>query len=119
MEQVYESLGLSEVWLPDPRWPLDVSNFGRIRNRKDGKIRSFSSKKTGRVTRFIFQKKNLYVARLVAENFLVFRRPDQDCILHFDGDLLNCATWNLAWMTRTELFLYWKIKKEINQPPTL
>lgn len=78
-----------------------ISNKGRVRNNKSGKIRVL--KFDGRYLSFKLQLKGKYITfqvhRLVAEAFIP--NPDNLPIVnHIDGDGLNNNEWNLQWSTQ-------------------
>ena len=85
---------------------IEVSNIGRMRNSKNGRIYKLSLNKTGYYQKTISlgsrtKNKTFYVHKAVAEAFI--DNPDNKPIVnHIDGDKLNNNIDNLEWVTSKE-----------------
>ena len=108
---------MEEIWKGIKDYPkYEVSNLGRIRNIKTGRILkpNFSGRyysvelfnETGS------KRKNIH--RLVAEAF-VERKSGQDVVNHIDGNSFNNSASNLEWCTVTENNIH-AIKNGLNRP---
>ena len=86
----------------------EVSNLGRVRNNKSGKILSMRKAENGYL-RVNLRKGNvkyekptvIHVHRLVAEAFLA-PIVGKNCVNHIDGDKENNCVDNLEWVTNKE-----------------
>lgn len=97
-----------EVWKPILNHEeYEVSNMGRVRNRKRGTVLSPSKNKENKwgYWRVILWKNNkprcVPVHTLVAAAFLG-ERPDGYVVDHIDADKLNNKACNLEYVTQTE-----------------
>lgn len=97
----------NEEWRSIPGiMKYEVSSFGRIRKKRDGKILlQRENNKTGyyRITLYGDNNKatTRYVHRLVAEAFC-YRGDGCDCVDHIDTDKKNNIATNLRWVNRSE-----------------
>ena len=87
----------------------EVSNLGRIRNIKTGKLlKGFLNRKVRPYRQVLLtddekNSKAPRVCRLVAILFVNNPEPDvKQFVDHIDGDTLNDVATNLRWVTRTE-----------------
>lgn len=93
---------MKEEWMQTREFDgYEVSNLGRVRNRKTKKIRkTVINKNTGYEMVMLFGKDrpvNLYVHRLVAEAFLANPYGCND-VDHIDNDKTNNCVTNLRWV---------------------
>lgn len=99
--------GIQEEWKPvvglEGRY--EVSNHGRIRNRRSGHVLAQQINFRGYpvVTLYVGQCKSMpaFVHRLVAACF-VGPRPENNTVNHKDGDKRNNLSTNLEYMTNGE-----------------
>lgn len=84
---------------------FQVSNKGRIKNKKTGNIRKILIDDVGYPTVSIHNEtgehRRVRVHRLVALAFLK-KAHDKDCVNHIDGDKENNDVSNLEWVTYSE-----------------
>lgn len=83
----------------------EISNFGRLRNKKTGHFRAFSDNGTGYMTVQINinkKTKSFYIHRLVANAFIEKNNLLQNEVNHKDGDKKNNCVSNLEWCTSRE-----------------
>ena len=97
---------MEEIWKAVPNFEgyYEVSNLGRIRNAKSGKLKEQSTTMYGYkdVTLFKHQeKKHFVVHRLVALAFLG-EVKGKDQINHIDHNKQNNVVTNLEWVTALE-----------------
>jgi hypothetical protein len=101
-----------EVWVPLPPHlgPYDVSNHGRVRNRKTGRVRKpTSDPERGNHHHIVLygpeRRHSVYVHHLVLEAF-VGPKPDEAAVCrHLDDDPQNNRSSNLVWGTQQENML--------------
>jgi len=96
---------IQENWAPIDGYPLfEVSDQGRVRNRKTGhiKIPQFNQDNCANVLLVARGRQSRRsIAVMVAEAFM--EEPPHDwnaSPVHLDGDRTNCAVENLAWRPR-------------------
>lgn len=90
-----------EVWKDIPEFDFyEVSNFGRVRNKKTGKFLKPQESNNGYVRVYLSQKP-YSIHRLVANAFI--ENPEnKPCVNHIDNDRHNNKTENLEWVTFKE-----------------
>jgi hypothetical protein len=90
-----------EQWLPVREFPgYSVSDEGRVRNDRFGKMRKINHTRDGNLTVAFFVGGRLYnrsLARVVAETFVDRPRQSFNTPIYIDGDKTNCRASNLAW----------------------
>ena len=89
-----------EIWLYEVGFPShEISNYGRVKNKKTGYILKSFSDRHGYLRLSIGSVNNVYVHRLVCETF--FGPPDNNCcyVNHIDGNRQNNYYLNLEWCT--------------------
>lgn len=98
--------GVEEMWQPISgyEYSYEISNFGRVRNKRNGRILKpyFNDKGYLSVKLFCKNKgKHKRVHRLVAEAFIpnIGAKPQ---VNHIDHNKKNNAVWNLEWVTPQE-----------------
>ena len=91
---------IEEKWRKVTDWELyEVSNFGRIRNSKTGKIKiaRLSNRGYFLIQFEIKEKKNTFlVHRIVAKEFCE-QKEGCNVVNHIDGDKTNNVSANLEW----------------------
>lgn len=95
----------NEIWKKIDDWPnYEVSNLGRVRNKKTGSIMRQTLGRDGRYLSVFLcndgKENTQRVHRLVAEAFLGKRRDLM--VNHLDGNRTNNRADNLAWCTAKE-----------------
>lgn len=94
----------NELWRVIFDFPdYEVSNFGRIRTNRTGRILSLSMTQYGLVQVGLMREGIQYhrsVPLLVAKAFLPVRRGPFDTPINLDGDRLNNHVDNLVWRPR-------------------
>lgn len=100
-----------------------ITNFPNYEVSSDGRVRSIAGPRAfGKATRLVestelkrrsngkyvlvslwdgAKKKNKYIHRLVAEEFIP-NKDNKPEVNHIDGDKQNCDVSNLEWVTRSE-----------------
>jgi hypothetical protein len=105
--------------LPGEKWaeltftdrPYEISNYGRLK--------SYALKETGVILRnrktsdyltvtlkVLKQKKNFFIHKLVAENFIPKENEKQNFVIHIDNDRQNNYFENLKWANPKETFVH-------------
>jgi hypothetical protein len=86
----------------------EVSDYGRIRNKKTNRILKPRPSKTGYLRIHVNTqdgRKDLYIHRLVANAFC-FRNDGCNVVNHIDFDHTNNNAENLEWTTQSNNILY-------------
>lgn len=95
-----------EEWRQSNEFPsYDISNEGRVRNRKTGRILKTSISETGRERVSLSESgvsKTKNIDRLVGDVYIPGYKEGM-CITHKDGDILKSSSDNLQWKTRKEI----------------
>lgn len=98
-----------ETWIAIPGylWRYEVSDLGRVRNVRTGKI--LKPVLTGRESRRYFrvsvgERNNQRINRLVLLGFVGSPPTPDHQAAHLNGDRLDNRLSNLAWVTQTENF---------------
>lgn len=105
-----------EIWKTLQENPIYIiSNHGRIKSidrlekMKNGRVRSRKGRTLkprehtrGYLRVYLSGKKEAYIHRLVANNFITNKRNDQIEVNHIDGDKKNNKTNNLEWVNPKE-----------------
>lgn len=108
---------MEEIWKGIKDYPkYEVSNLGRIRNIKTGRILkpNFSGRYYSVELFNETGSKRKAIHRLVAEAFIE-RKNGQDVVNHIDGNSFNNSASNLEWCTVTENNIH-AIKNGLNRP---
>ena len=95
-----------EIWKDVPSWEglYEVSNFGRCRSVRTGKIKPLDVNNYGYSRLQCYngkRRQKLFVHRLVAQLFVAGYK-DGLVVNHKDGDKSNNVFSNLEWVTRSE-----------------
>ena len=119
-----------EIWKAHPEWPIDVSNHGRVRRQRDGKLVKLTpssggskepSRRRGRYLRVgvcipgptgSTQKANVHT--LVLETFVGPRPEDYEPDHYPDRNGHNNHLWNLAWVTKEVNRQHKRSRKDID-----
>lgn len=95
-----------EEWKQICEYPLyDISNYGKVRNRKTGRIlKTYISEKGYEIVslRKDNQSYTEAIHRLVADAYISLNENNMG-IIHKDNDILNSYADNLEWNTRSEI----------------
>jgi NUMOD4 motif len=95
--------GMNEEWRPIPDFDYSVSNFGRIRSEKSGRILALVENQYGVVCVGMMkdgEQRHRSVPLLVARAFLESHSEAFDTPINLDGDRHNNHISNLAWRPR-------------------
>lgn len=104
-----------EVWIDILDFPsYEVSSRGRVRNRRTGLILKPSPDRYGYLRVSLGNVDNVYIHRLVCENFYGPPRRGYDHVNHIDGDRQNNNVFNLEWCSPQENIMWGVIKGTIN-----
>ena len=92
----------SEVWkdIEGYEGHYSISNHGRIRNAKTGRLRTVNPRGDGYCTIVLYKEnkaKNLYIHRLVLSHFS--DEQENETVNHVDGDKQNNHIDNLEWLS--------------------
>lgn len=96
-----------EDWKEYKESGIEISNLGRVRNKKNKKLRTPSINTDGYlkiiINKFIDNKpKRFLLHRLVAELFCPNDDPKhKDIVSHLDDNKTNCRASNLKWTTQS------------------
>ena len=92
-----------EIWKTIEDFPnYEVSNLGRVRNKKTSKLLTLIPDKDGYLRVHLNNDRNVKrVHRLVAQAFIP-NKTNKDQVNHKDGDKTNNAVNNLEWCTSKE-----------------
>lgn len=95
-----------EQWLPSKDFPMyDVSDLGRIRNSKTGRIIKVYPNSNGYLQTCLRRNNQQYTVRvhiIVAKVFHTDTFVEGYDVNHKDGNKHNCRADNLEWMTRLD-----------------
>lgn len=93
-------------WKPHKKYTkYEISNDGKIKNSKTGRILKTSVNKQGYEQVCIHHNGKQYtknIHRLIAETFYDYDKYDELEVNHIDGNKLNNRIENLEWCTRKE-----------------
>lgn len=96
-------VGLDEIWKPIRGFNYAVSNLGRIRSEKSGRILALSQNQYGVVQVGLVRdgvQHHRSVPLLVAKAFVDNRFEAYETPINLDGDRLNNRADNLVWRPR-------------------
>jgi hypothetical protein len=110
-----------ERWLEIVEFPgYSISNFGRVRNDRTGRIMVMVRNQAGVLMVGLVQDGIQYkraIAKLVADRFLPHNTLETfDTPMHLDGDRENCAASNLVWRPRWYVLKYQQQFESYRQP---
>lgn len=87
-----------EEWINIRNHPnYQISTHGRVRNKSTEKILKPSADKDGYLRLTLGSTNNVYIHRLVAENFYDKPNDDRNQVNHLDGNRQNNHVLNLEW----------------------
>lgn len=96
---------MTVIWKPVKDWPYEVSNFGDVRNTRNGNLIAKVLHASGYLNAQLWNKgkfKTCLVHRLVAIAFLGEPSTDDHEVAHSDGNRINNSSSNLRWVTHIE-----------------
>lgn len=103
------------VWVEVDGFPsYEVSNYGEIRNINTGHILQQVPDRYGYLRVSLGNVDNVYVHRVVCENFYGPPRYGLDHVNHIDGDRQNNHVLNLEWCSPSENIRWGVMKGTIN-----
>lgn len=107
-----------EEWRVIKDYPkYEVSNYGNVRNRKNGKLKTPRRGRNKNYLSVYLRNENgdntRPIHRLVAENFV--EGENKICVNHKDGNKLNNYYKNLEWCTFRDNNIH-AIKNNLNHP---
>lgn len=98
-----------EEWrhVPGTNDMYQISSYGRVRSFQrdpNGKIMKTSYSKGTKTISICFEtgRKTVLVHKLIAEAFILRKKPDYENVIHLDGNTRNNHVSNLAWVKREE-----------------
>lgn len=97
---------MKEAWLPVVDWPYEVSNHGRVRNSRTGRLLKLIPHKSGYLNVQLWCKmkyRTFLVHRLVANAFLGPAPSDEHEVAHGDANMHNNRASNLRWALHAEI----------------
>ena len=80
----------------------EVSNLGKVRNIKSGRVLKTSLNNNGYLRLFLCEnnkRKHLYLHRIIATAF-IDNPGEKPCVNHIDGNKSNNFVGNLEWISR-------------------
>lgn len=86
----------------------EVSNLGKVRNIKSGRVLKTSLNNNGYLRLFLCEnnkRKNLYLHRIIATAF-IDNPNEKPCVNHIDENKLNNDLSNLEWCTVRENLIH-------------
>ena len=102
-----------EHWLTIKKFPkYEISTHGNVRNKTTKLILKPSPDRYGYLRLTLGMVNNVYIHRLVAENFYN-REEIHTQVNHIDGDRTNNHVLNLEWCTASEN-IKWSVHKKTN-----
>ena len=95
---------IKEIWkpIPETNGDYEVSNTGKVRNFRTGKVLKPRPTKRGYFRVHIpinGKRKDAYIHRIVADRFCI-HIPGNDVVNHIDNDVQNNTAENLEWTTQ-------------------
>ena len=106
----------NEIWIPikfqseTKTCEYSISNYGRIKsinkiNAKETFLKGAVVNRGLRILNVKLKDKStgyVYIHKIVAENFVKRKSPEQDCVIHIDFDKENNKWNNLNWVSEEE-----------------